>query len=131
MTLLFENRITEAGKKATQDLIDNLAQGLSRTIELYGEDSSETLQCLLAFISIEQIMEPNEASHARIYRYLDLSEKISGRQSVETANGFLILGWSHAGLGRDEEMGLAMGQALSHPKGKRDFFPVEPMLEAL
>jgi hypothetical protein len=76
-------------------------------------------------------MEPNEASHARIYRYLDLSGKIYGRQSVETANGFLILGWSHAGLGRDEEMGLAMGQALSLPKGKRDFFPVEPMLEAL
>ncbi|MBI5249608.1 MAG: hypothetical protein HY912_08945 [Desulfomonile tiedjei] len=131
MSILFEDRITPAGKQAIQYVIDFIAVKLKEAIEAHGEDSPEAAQLLLAFISIDQIAEPREDAHAGIERYLAMSEKIYGPDSVETANGFLILGWSHLGLERKEEGRVTMGRALSLPEGKRAFPPIEPMLEVL
>jgi hypothetical protein len=131
MSILFEDRITPAGKQAIQDVIDFIAVELKEAIEAHGEDSPEAAQLLLAFISIDQIAEPREDAHAGIERYLAISEKIYGPDSVETANGLLILGWSHLGLERKEEGRVTMGRALSLPEGKRAFPPIEPMLEVL
>ena len=131
MSILFEDKITPAGKQEIQDVIDFVAVKLKEAIEAHGEDSPEAAQLLLAFISIDQIAEPREDAHAGIERYLAISEKIYGPDSVETANGLLILGWSHLGLEREEEGRVAMGRALSLPEGKRAFPPIEPMLEVL
>ena len=131
MTILFENRITEDGKHEIGKLRDHIARELDKVTQIDGQNSKESTQHLLAFNSVDQIMEPREEAHASIQRYLALSKELYGLHSIEVANGFLLLGWSHAGLGRDEEAGLAMDQAFSLPEGKRDFPPVEPMLEAL
>lgn len=131
MSILFENRITEAGRQAIQETIDYVAHELQRAIDVHGESSPETLQCLLACISIEHIMEPDEQAHAGILPYLDLSKVIHGLHSIEVGNGLFPLGWSHAGLEREEEEGLAIQQSLERPGGKRDFLPIEPMLDSL
>ena len=131
METLFENRITEAGKQAIQEAIDYVAQEWKQVIEAHGEASPEAARLLLAFISIDQIIEPRKDAHTDIERYLAISEKVYGPDSLEAANGLLILGWSHAGLGRDEDAKLAMDRALSLPEGKRAFPPIEPMLEVL
>lgn len=131
MTRLFANRVTEAGRQAIEEAIDYVAQEWKRATEAHGENSPQAAQCLLAFISIDQIIEPREDAHPHIERYLAISEKIYGRKSLETANGFLILGWSHAGLERGAEAEPAFRQSSEQPGGKRDFPPLEPMLEAL
>jgi hypothetical protein len=131
MSVLFEDRITPAGKQAIQDAIDYVASELKGAIQAHGEASPEAARLLLALVSIDQIAEPREGAHAAVERHLAISEKIYGPDSVETANSYLLLGWSHGGLDRDEEAGLATNQAFSLPEGKRDFPPVEPMLEAL
>ncbi len=131
MTILFENRITEDGKAEIGKLRDHIARELDKVTQSHGRNSKEATQHLLAFNTVDQIMEPREEAHAGIQRYIALSKELYGPHSIEVANGFLLLGWSHAGLGRDEEVGLAMDQAFSLPEGKRDFPPVEPMLEAL
>ncbi len=132
MDALFENRITPAGIEAIQDSIDHVAQEWQQTIQEHGEESPEAAQCLLALIAIEQIPLPlSEEAHARIQRYVELSEKIYGPHSSEAANGFLLLGRSHAYFERNEEAVSAFEKAVILPGGKRDFLPVESMLEAL
>ena len=99
MLMLFENRITQAGRQAIQDLIDYVFQNLERTMVDHGENSPEAAQSLLVLLSIEQIMEPSEEAHARVHRYLAISEEIYGRHSLEFGNGSFLLGWSHMVLG--------------------------------
>jgi hypothetical protein len=131
MTILFENRITDAGRQAIQALTNHIERDLDQVKQIHGENSREAAQCLLALASINQIMEPREEGHASIERYLALSKQIYGSQSIEVANGFLLSAWSSAGLGRDEEAKLAFNKAIAVPGGQRDFPPVEPLLEAL
>lgn len=131
METVFEKRITEDGMLAIQEAIDYVAKDWKSTIEAHGEDSPQAAQRLLALISIDQIVEPSADAHAAIERYLALSEQICGPDSLETANGFFLRGWSQAGLDRGKEAEFAIHRSLDLPVGKRDFAPIEPMLEAL
>lgn len=131
MSMLFENRITDEAMQAIQDLTAYVADELQQMIDAYGEESPEAAECFLVLIAIEQIIAPNEEAHARIDRYLTVAEQIYGLDSIEVANGFLLLGWSQAGLGREEEAGLAIKRSSSLPDGKREWPPVDPMLEAM
>jgi len=63
MKLVFEDRITEAGRTAIQDLIDLVVKDVDRAIETHGENHPEACRSLLVLISIEQIMEPCEVAH--------------------------------------------------------------------
>ena len=130
-TLVFENRVTEVGTQAIGDLVNLLARELDQATQIHGEKSREAAESLLALSSVNQIMEPLEEAHASIQRYLATSEEIYGSHSVEVAAGYLLLGWSHGGLGRHKEAKLAIERSFKSPGGRRDFPPVEPLMEAL
>ena len=131
MMFVFENRITEKGMQSLMNLTNLIEQELDQVTRIHGEKSREAAEALLAHCSINQIMEPREEAHASIQRYLAVTEAIYGSHSVEVAAGYLLLGWSHGGLGRHTEAELAIDRSFNLPGGKRDFPPVEPLMVAL
>lgn len=131
MMYVFENRITGKGMQSLMNLTNRMEQDLEQVIRIHGEKSREAAGALLAHCSINQIMEPREEAHASIHRYLAISEEIYGPHSVEVATGYLLLGWSHGGLGRHAEAELAIDRSCNLPGGRRDFPPIEPLMEAL
>lgn len=130
-TLVFEDRVTKVGTQAIGNLTDLLARELDQATQIHGENSREAAASLLALSSINQTMEPSEEAHEGIRRYLATSNELYGPHSIEVAVGYFLLGWSHAGLGREEDAKLAIERSFSLPGGKRDFAPLEPMIEAL
>ena len=131
MKFVLDNWITEKGWQAIQDVKHYIQQLLDQVTTNHSEKSREAIEVLLALCSLNPIEGPSEDGHGSIQRYVALSEEIYGPNSIETANGYLLLGWSHIGLGRNEEAELSLHRALTAPEGKRDFPPIEPLLQVL
>ena len=88
MTILFENRITEDGKAEIGKLRDHIARELDKVTQSHGRNSKEATQHLLAFNTVDQIMEPREEAHAGIQRYIALSKESTARIPLKLLTDF-------------------------------------------
>jgi len=103
MTRLWANRITEAGRTAIEDLIDQVAQDLNQTIETHGEDSIEAAPQRLILASMYYVMEEYGKALPLIQSYLTVCKANLGPTSDEVMCGLGLLSNTLMGADRPEE----------------------------
>ncbi len=103
MIRLFANRVTDAGREAIQDLIDQVAQDLNQTIETHGEDSLEAARQRLILASMHYTLEEYEDALPLIQSYLSVCRARLEPNSEEFFCGLSLLSNTLMGADRPEE----------------------------
>lgn len=103
MSRLFTNRITDSGREAIQDLIDQVAKDLNRTVKIHGEDSLEAARERLILASMHYTMEEYEDALPLLRSYLTICRARLDAASDEVFHGLSLLSNTLMGAGRLEE----------------------------
>src|SRR5208283_1159911 len=130
MFRLFEDRITPAGRSATKDLIDYVAQTHSQIIETHCATSIEAAQQGLLLASMYYLMQEYETADPLIRSYVSASEDRHGEYSNKVRCGLILLSNNCIEWGRLEDS----RSVLEHVKvvsRRCPSFADDPVLEGL
>jgi hypothetical protein len=103
MSRLFANQITDSGREAIQDLIDQVSQDLNPIIKTHGEDSLEAARQRMILASMHYTMEEYEDALPLLRSYLTICRARLAPTSDEVFHGLSLLSNTLMGAGRPEE----------------------------
>jgi hypothetical protein len=91
MPSLFEDRRTEAGRGAIQDLIDHISSQPKQTIRSAPGEGIDVSKCRWVPSFAHFLMGEHETALSLAHRYLSESEEIRGENAQEIAHGIFLL----------------------------------------
>src|SRR5208283_5248188 len=130
MFRLFEDRITPAGRSATKDLIDYVAQTHSQIIETHCATSIEAAQQGLILAYMYYLMQEYEKADPLIRSYVSANEEQHGEYSNKVRCGLILLSNNCIGWGRLEDSRSVLERVKSVSE-RCPSFADDPVLEGL
>jgi hypothetical protein len=103
MPRLFENNVTEAGRRAMADLTDNVAQVWNETLKTQGSDSIDAAYDALILASIYYVIGEHQRADPLIRNYIYVVEETHGLQSERVLCGLILLSNNCMSWGRPED----------------------------